>query len=49
MHNPKAKLQPEYRFDYQKAKPNRFVHQARGQAAHGNGNPHEGTRLEEAQ
>jgi hypothetical protein len=25
MHNPNAKLQPEYRFDYQKAKPNRFA------------------------
>ncbi|TVQ12178.1 MAG: hypothetical protein EA368_04330 [Leptolyngbya sp. DLM2.Bin27] len=25
MHNPKAELQPEYRFDYQKAKPNRFA------------------------
>ena len=25
MHNPNAGLQPEYRFDYQKAKPNRFT------------------------
>ncbi|MGF1568105.1 MAG: DUF4926 domain-containing protein [Nodosilinea sp.] len=25
MYNPKDDLQPDYRFDYQKAKPNRFV------------------------
>ena len=49
MHNPKAELQPEYRFDYQKAKPNRFVHQTRGQAARGDGNPDGRTGLEEDQ
>ena len=49
MHNPKAELQPEYRFDYQKAKPNRFVHQTRGQAARGDGTPHGRTGLEEDQ
>ncbi len=25
MNNPKAELQPKYRFNYQKAKPNRFA------------------------